>query len=173
MAEARIRPIRIGDVDSIMGWVNDPDVVRNFQNFDMKITREQEIAFLEKMIASSDDRLFTIGAEDGVHIGNVGLHGISSKNQLGRLALIIGRKEYRGKGYGYSAVKEVLRYAFDTHALNKIWLVVFKENERARHIYEKAGFTVEGILRQEYADRDGKFHDLMRMAILREEYRAK
>lgn len=170
MAHAHIRPICLEDVDGMMTWVNNPDVVRNFQNFDKQFTRKEEIVYLEKMLASPNDRLFAIETENGDYIGNVGLHGISSKNKLGRLALIIGRQEYRGRGYGQSAVREALRYAFENYRLNKVWLVVFKENERAQHVYEKTGFNVEGILRQEYADRDERFHDMVRMAILRGEY---
>ena len=172
MGNARIRPISLQDVDNIMKWVNDPEVIKNFQNFDLKITREQEIAYLEKMVTSNSDRVFAIEAEDGTYLGNVGLHGISSKNRLGRLALIIGNQAYRGQGYGQSAVCAVLKYAFEERNFNKVWLMAFQENERARHIYEKAGFHIEGVLREEYADRSGKFHDMVRMSILRNEYYA-
>ena len=170
MTQAILRPLEIKDLDKIMEWVNDPKIVFNFQNFDLKITREAEKAYLEKILASADDRLFAIETENGTYLGNVGLHNISSKNKLGRLALIIGNKEFLGRGYGQSAIKELVKYAFDECGLNKVWLIVAKENEKAKHIYEKVGFAIEGFLEEEYADRLGKFHDMVRMRMLRREY---
>lgn len=166
----KLRPLQIEDVDNVMTWVNDPKVVFNFQNFDMKITREAEIAYLEKILTSNDDKLFAVETENRTYLGNAGLHGLSSKNRLGRVALIIGNKKFWGKGYGQNAMRELIKYAFDECRLNKIWLIVDKENEKARHIYEKVGFKIEGILEEEYADRTGKFHDMIRMRLLRREY---
>lgn len=169
-AQARIRPLLMSDLDNIMTWVNNPEVVINFQNFDMHITREAEKAFLEKALANKDDRMYAVESESEEYLGNAGIHGISSKNKLGRLALIIGNRDYQGRGYGQSALKELLKYAFEENGLNKVWLIVLKENEKGIHIYNKTGFNVEGILREEYADREGKFHDMIRMSMLRKEY---
>ena len=48
-------------------------------------------------------------------------------------------------------------------------LSVFAFNERARRAYEKAGFQVEGRLREAIA-RDGRWWDEIQMGILREEW---
>jgi RimJ/RimL family protein N-acetyltransferase len=71
----RLRPIRLDDVDHI----NEPDVTRNFADMSTKITREQELAFLSKMIASDADRLFAIEDDDGGYLGNAGIHKIQDQ----------------------------------------------------------------------------------------------
>ena len=167
---AQLRPLRMDDLDNMMEWINNTEIIINFQNFDMNITREQEQKFLERILASESDRMFAVEDENGIYLGNAGIHGISSKNKLGRLALIIGKKYFQGKGYGQSALKQLLKYSFEDCQLNKVWLVVMKENSKARHIYEKTGFVVEGELSEEYADRTGNFHDMIRMRMLRREY---
>ena len=53
---------------------------------------------------------------------------------------------------------------------NRIWLGVNAANERAVRAYEKAGFVKEGLLRQEQF-RNGRYDDVVRMAVLRDEYK--
>lgn len=41
-----------------------------------------------------------------------------------------------------------MRHALDGQGLNRVELEVFDFNPRARHVYEKAGFRLEGTRRQ-------------------------
>lgn len=82
------------------------------------------------------------------------------------MSILIADKEARGKGYGKSAIKQLLEIAFNQLKLHKVWLVVFEENEKARGLYRKCGFQEEGILKDEYFVK-GKYHDMARMAIIR------
>ena len=173
MKHARLRPLQMTDLDSIMPWINDPEVVKNFQNFDKEVTREEEQRYLEKMLASPHDKLFAIETEAGEYLGNAGIHDIHTKNNEGRLGLIIGNKKQWGGGYGQSAVRALIQYAFEVCDLHRIELRVFEENAKARHIYQKVGFVEEGVMRKKYADREGKYHDMVLMAMLREDYEAR
>ncbi len=53
--------------------------------------------------------------------------------------------------------------------LNKVGLEVFSFNKAAIKCYKKLGFIVEGTLRQELF-RAGKYHDVIIMGLLREEW---
>jgi RimJ/RimL family protein N-acetyltransferase len=53
--------------------------------------------------------------------------------------------------------------------LNKIWLRVEIDNEKAIKSYRKMGYVEKGILRQDRL-RNGEFVDRLRMSILREEF---
>ncbi|MET0190072.1 MAG: spermidine acetyltransferase, partial [Pseudonocardia sediminis] len=53
--------------------------------------------------------------------------------------------------------------------LHKVFLIVSTENEKAIHIYRKAGFVVEGELREEFFA-DGRYRDALRMGILQHEH---
>ena len=54
--------------------------------------------------------------------------------------------------------------------LHRLELDVFSFNPRARRVYEKLGFQVEGVRRQAIPDGDGWGDDIL-MAMLEEEWR--
>lgn len=169
MAHAKLRPLAMSDLDNLMTWVNDPDVVGNFANFKLPISREKEQQYLETILASETDKAFAIENENGEYLGHIGLHQIHWPTRSSRLAAIVAKKDQRNKGYGQSAINEILRLAFEEYNLHKVWLVVFEENELARHVYRKCGFVEEGILRDEYYHR-GRYHHMVRMSILAQDF---
>ena len=76
-----------------------------------------------------------------------------------------------GKGYGEDAMRILMRLAFEKLRLNRLSLRVFDFNHRAIACYEKCGFKREGVLREDHFA-EGRFHDVIVMAILRSEYDA-
>ena len=54
--------------------------------------------------------------------------------------MVIGEKDYCGRGYGTDAVLVLQRLAFDKVGLHRVHLHVFDFNERAISCYEKCGF---------------------------------
>lgn len=167
----RLRPIRLDDVDSIMEWINEPAVTRNFADMSKQITRDQELQFLEQMIASETDRLFAIEDDDGAYLGNAGVHKIYWPAKNGRVGLVIGRRDVHGKGHGQRALRLLCDMAFGELGLHKLWLIHFVDNARMHHIATKHGFVVEGTLRDEYFH-GGGYHDMVRMSLLEHEWRA-
>ena len=87
------------------------------------------------------------------------------------LGITIGDPDDTGRGYGSDAIRALLAFGFGELRLERIWLDVYDYNERARQVYERIGFVHEGTLRHALF-RDGRFHDVHRMAILRGEWDA-
>jgi RimJ/RimL family protein N-acetyltransferase len=85
--------------------------------------------------------------------------------------MAIGEHAQRGKGYASDAVNALLDFCFGQLRLERVWLVTDEVNERAQHIYRKAGLVEEGRLRRAFYQ-DGRFQDDVRMAILRDEWEA-
>ena len=54
-----------------------------------------------------------------------------------------------GKGLGTEATKMLCKYGFEVLNLYKIYLLTNSSNVKARHIYEKVGFKLEGLHRGE------------------------
>ncbi len=104
-------------------------------------------------------------------IGGIDLRGIAWTDRIAEIGIVIGVKEYWGKGYGTDAMRVLMRLAFDTMNLHRLWLRVFDFNPRAIRSYEKCGFRREGLLREDKFMR-GRYHDALVMAILEHEYRA-
>lgn len=102
-------------------------------------------------------------------IGYAGLSGISVTNQSGEYFLFIGEKALWGKGVGTAVTKQIVHLGFTSHQLNRIMLTVSELNMGGLKAYLKAGFVVEGRLRQA-ACRQGLFHDKIVMSVLKAEW---
>lgn len=77
----------------------------------------------------------------------------------------------RGHGLGTWAVETTRDFAFGELGLHRLELDVFSINPRAQHVYEKAGFRIEGVLRDAIWLGDGYCDDVL-MALLEDEWRA-
>lgn len=161
----KMTPLKAGNIDDIMSWVNDPEVVKNLQHFNKKFTRKDEKSYIAKMLASKNDFVFSFyETAGGKYIGQGGIHQISWENKLGRLSVIV-KREHWNKGYAQEILSMLTNFAFKNLDLHKIWLMYWRENKKAEHLYKKLGFKKEGILKDEYFWK-GEYHDMVRMAII-------
>jgi RimJ/RimL family protein N-acetyltransferase len=98
-----------------------------------------------------------------VHIGN-----IQTAMRSADIGLAIGLPADRGQGYGPEALRLAVQFCWRELNLQRVALTVLASNPWAQHVYEKAGFQVEGRLRRAtYVD--GRYHDVIVMGLLRPE----
>ena len=168
--KTKLRAIEREDLPIFVRWFNDPEV-RQYLAMYMPMSMAEEEKWFERQLEDQDSRIFAIETEDGVHIGNCGLHNFDWKNRRAVLGISIGEKEYWGKGYGSDAVRTLLGFAFGEMNLHRVQLEVHDFNPRAIRCYEKCGFRHEGRLREARFS-DGRYHDELMMGILREEFEA-
>lgn len=69
-------------------------------------------------------------------------------------------------------MKLILDFGFLEMNLHRIYLRVFSFNSRAIKLYEKLGFQQEGKSRESIF-RNGKWHDIIHMSIMQNEYAEK
>lgn len=167
--ETKIRPLNRDDLDNIMSWVNDPEVVGRYAYFTKPFTEEEESIWLENKVNSDVDRFYAIENEEETYLGNVAIEKIHWPSKHGALSITIGNKNERGKGHGQRAVNLVLDKAFNEHRLHKVHLCVAEDNLVGRHVYKKCGFIDEGNLRDHYIV-DGKYVNMYFMSILDYEF---
>lgn len=150
-------------------WTNDDDYMRML---DDDPVRPQSIANFASFGGEirPDDYYFHLRtlAEDQV-IGFVVLHTIKWRNRSALLAIGIGDKAFRGRGYGQDALKLILNYAFSELCLHRVSLTVMDYNTPAIRAYERAGFVREGAQRQA-VQRNGQYYDLLMYGILDDEW---
>ena len=85
-------------------------------------------------------------------------------------SLAIGEPSLRGQGIGTQMVIKLLTLGFEQLGLHRIDLVVFDFNKAAINCYKRAGFTIEGRLRD--ARRFGdQYWSLYQMSILAPEWK--
>jgi RimJ/RimL family protein N-acetyltransferase len=123
-----------------------------------------------KKIGFEEVRL-AIETKEGLAIGMCGLHRGRPEDRNAELGIMIGDKSYWSNGYGTDAMLTLLRLGFDSMNLHKVSLGVFEFNERAQACYRKCGFVEEGRSREEYFQ-DGRYWDIVRMSVLRDEFKA-
>jgi RimJ/RimL family protein N-acetyltransferase len=156
-----LRPTCFDDIHEIMTWINDPGVLATFANF-RTISFEQEAAYLLDLLRSKSDFTFTVLC-DGKYAGQASVNKIYWAALNGRLAIFL-TKEHRGHGVGERALKLLIDRAFNEIGLRKVWLMVRKDNLRARALYKKAKLREEAVLVDEYVDpATNRFIDMIRM----------
>lgn len=152
-------------------WRNDPEVVDLLGNNFLFITEEVDNAWYDNYLNNrrTQVRLAIVALDTGNHIGNVQLTDIHPINRSAEFSILIGDRRYWNKGAGTYAMQEMLRHGFLDLNLNRIVLTVLPHNAPAIALYQKCGFVHEGCDRQAIY-KGGTYHDLLRMALLREDY---
>ncbi len=152
-------------------WRNDLEVMFSTSPTLDLYSIEETKHFVENIIlGSSNSKSYIIeDNETNKPIGITSLVNIDVKNRNAELIIDIGEKSYWGKGLGTEAVRTILEYAFLELNFHRISLRVFSLNPKAIHIYTKLGFKQEGVSRQSLY-RNGEWHDIINMSILKDEY---
>jgi RimJ/RimL family protein N-acetyltransferase len=168
-----LRPLDMADVKSITRWHSDREIMALFalttagsekywsEWLDKKLMSPNTIYF--GVVKKNDDRL----------IGYIHLEEIYWSHKLCRdLGILIGEKGEWSKGYGTEAMELMMRYAFEELGLHRLELMTFDFNKRGMRVWEKCGFTQEGMMRKARLA-NGEWRDLIFYALLEDEYRGR
>ena len=113
--------------------------------------------------ANSSHNLFLVAEAEGRIVGFSRCEGNSLKRTAHQVEFGVGvLKAYWGYGIGKNLLKESIDWA-DSNHIRKMTLKVLETNEKAILLYEKCGFEVEGILREDKFLRDGKYYNTVLM----------
>ncbi|MBD7969182.1 GNAT family N-acetyltransferase [Paenibacillus gallinarum] len=112
--------------------------------------------------------MFTIENLDGDSIGGINLNSINERNGTFSIGIVID-KEYRGKGYGTSAMKILLKYAFLERRLNKFNDCVLEGNVGSAQMMRKLGCIQEGVRRQ-VVYVNGRYLDFILFGLTKDEF---
>ncbi|BDG02781.1 GNAT family N-acetyltransferase [Anaeromyxobacter oryzae] len=165
-----LRPLVHEDAPRLTGILNDEAVRRNLR-LERPVSLAAEQEFIAALARATDEVVVGIVARPhGRLVGVTGLHHLGDPARQSEFGIFLGGPEEWGKGYGQEATRLIVGYGFEALGLNRVWLHVHADNARGIHAYEKVGFRSEGLLRQA-ALRDGRFVDVVSMAVLREDWR--
>jgi RimJ/RimL family protein N-acetyltransferase len=168
----RLRALEREDLKLLAGWLNDPEVRKNLSMYNPISMGQEEIWYENMLKQPSDEQPLAIEVpeEEGWRlIGDISLMHLNWRVRDAELGLYIGEKSFWNRGFGRKAIRLLLRHAFQTMNLNRVYLRVNETNLRGIRSYEKAGFMHEGRMRQA-AFLDGHYIDLLLMSILRNEW---
>jgi RimJ/RimL family protein N-acetyltransferase len=167
----RLREYRKEDIPMRLSYINDPELQKYLIcDTPYPMTLHEEEKWFESISALGNTYKFAIETlEETKFIGGCSINDVDWKNSVATVGIFIGNKDYWGKGYGTDAIITLDSFIFTQMNINKVRLTCYSFNDRAIKSYEKCGFKIEGVLRQEMF-KDGKYHDKIAMGILREEF---
>jgi len=167
-----LRPLELSDLEKITAFRNN-QASRDYFAEDILYpsTHLENEQFIKDFTQNKSSVVLAITIrENDKLIGYAGLTKISRVSQNAEYFIFIGDETEWNKGYASEVTRLIVEYGFETINLHKVWLAVFEENVAGKKVYQKAGFSEEGFLR-ESAFRNGKFHNIILMGILKEEYK--
>ncbi len=169
----RLRPIGRDDLPLLRAWFADPVVMRHWGQPAPLVTEDRFAADLQGRFARfADAGYFMIQPHDAPPIGRIEFERLDPQTASAEVMILIGDRAAWGRGYGTDAMVTLLRYLFHERNLHRVALTVIAWNRRAVRSYEKAGFVVEGTLRDDLYF-EGRYHDQTVMSILRPEFDAR
>jgi len=135
---------------------------------------KDELAFIISMaVAWRKFKNFDYGSfrkEDGLYMGNIGVHTINWKNHYCEIGYwILG--DFEGHGYMSEAVT-CLEDALFEIGFNRVQIRCSTTNKRSANVPTACGYCHEGTMRQDGIDL-GKFRDTHVFSKLRSEWKAK
>ena len=169
--KVRLRAYTKEDIPIRLSYINDIEIANSLTaDVPYPITLHEEEKWFESISSGSDKYMFAIETIDGNHfIGGCSINDVNWKNSVATVGIFIGDKDYWGNGYGNDAMNILISFIFNEMNINKIRLISYSFNKRAIKSFEKCGFVIEGILRNEVF-KDGTYFDKIAMGILREEF---
>lgn len=166
-----LRSICANDLDDIFEFSSDPQVAYHM-TWEANKTKSETLAFIHSVLEGYKNGLSAEWAivEKGNQkvIGTCAFIDWSNEHSKAILGYVINQL-YWGNGYAVEAVKELLKYGFDTLNLNRIEAHCDIDNIASEKVMKKLGMSSEGILRQNQYIK-GTFRDTKIYGILQVDY---
>lgn len=160
-----VRSYRSDDAESLAMNANNRAIWRNLRDgFPHPYSIENGTAFIDRALAASPETNFAICVDDKA-AGGIGfvLHP-----DVERISAEIGYwlgEPFWGRGIVSEALVAVRDYAIKTHNLRRVFAVPYEHNKASARVLEKAGFQLEGRMRNS-AIKEGKVIDQLLYAYI-------
>jgi RimJ/RimL family protein N-acetyltransferase len=166
--DVTIAPITLDHAANMYRWMCDPSVSRNV-GLRTEPSMEKTLGWIRHALQDPTIRPYAILLDDQ-HVGNVVLDRIDTWVACARLSIYVGHTAHRGAAIGRTAIYRATQVGFQTLGLHKVWATIHVRNWASISAFNGAGFSIEGVLRDEFA-LDGQRVSLLYMGILDDEFK--
>lgn len=167
--DCTIRKWQVEDKYELAQNLNNMKVLNNLRDgLPYPYTEADAEEYILAMLSADKDSTyaFAITADDKV-IGSIGVFRRDNIHcRTAELGYYIG-EPYWGQGLMTSAVRQICEYVFDNTDIIRIFAEPFAHNIASCRVLEKAGFTMEGVLRSN-AVKNGAIVDMKMYALIKE-----
>jgi UDP-4-amino-4,6-dideoxy-N-acetyl-beta-L-altrosamine N-acetyltransferase len=144
--------------------------VADYMYTDHLISPEEHAAWFSRVLKDPTCK-YRIIVCDGEDVGVSNLYEIDRLNRRCHWGFYVGSSNVRGKNIGSHLEYTVLNCVFDELKFEKLCCPVLSFNRGVIEMHRRFGFVQEGLLRKHIWKR-GAFHDVVCLAILKEEWEA-
>jgi putative acetyltransferase len=162
-----LRPAAVDDAPFVAALVSHPDVAP-FLAAVRAATVEEVRAEIERALAEPDACGVLVIEADGRPVGTVAWERVNRRSRIvsvGGLAVDPGAHR---SGVASGALHELVPYLLGEKGFHRVQLEVYGFNERAAALFERAGFTREGVRRKAYL-RGGEWVDGILFGLVEED----
>ncbi len=163
----KIRKIDSADLVVRVDWMNNPKVYKTM-HFVPPISLENTKKWYESNLNNNKRFDAAFEDEDGNLVAFGGLTNIDYSVRKAEFYIFV-NPNMQGKGIGTSATRMLCKYGFDILQLHKIYLFTNGSNLGAKKTYEKVGFVLEGVHREENIIAE-KFEDRLYYGLLAKDF---
>ena len=166
-----LRPLEVGDLEGgYVSWLNDDEVCRFNSHHVFPYTEESGRSY----IASQQDNrtalvLAIVDRHSNEHIGNISLQSIDYINRSAEFAILLGEKQFWGKGYSKEAAFMLLQHGFLELGLERIYCGTSEQNVPMQKLAAYLGMKEEGRRRRALF-KHGVFRDIIEYGVLKTEF---
>lgn len=141
-----LRNVTLDDVnDTYYQWLNDPQVNQFLETRFVVQSKTKIAEFVTSKEESTNEILLAICDKNNkLHIGNIKIGPINWHHRRAEISLVIGNKNYWGKGVASQAIQLVSEFSFQVLNLNKLMAGAYKNNIGSIKAFQKCGYKIEG-----------------------------
>ncbi len=152
-----------------VGWLDDPEVVRFSEQRLRAHTLKSCRAYMNSFEGTPNYFWACVTRGPDIrHIGNANAY-VDTRNKVGDVGILIGEKNYWGKGYGLEVFAAVTDYLFRENHVRKVTAGTVAANTGMVRIMERAGMKEDGR-RVRHVLFDGQEFDVVYAALFRDDW---
>ena len=170
MDRIKLRPWRESDIPAVARYADNPRIAANLRDVFPPTYRPEDADWFVRDCMARDGQgvLFRAIDLDGQAVGSISVTvGADVYRRSGELGYWLAEPLW-GRGIMTAAVTAMCREGFEAWDIVRIHAQPFARNLASRRVLEKAGFTLEGTLRQ-CVCKNGEMLDACIYALIREE----
>jgi RimJ/RimL family protein N-acetyltransferase len=164
----KIRQWRESDAPDLASALSNKKILDNLRDgLPFPYTEKDGLDFIKAMLSAEKNDTFPFAVTvDDKAIGSIAVFRQGNIHRLtGELGYYIA-EEYWGNGIMTQAVRQICEYVFKNSDLIRIYAEPFAYNTASCRVLEKAGFQLEGVLRNN-AIKNGKVLDMKMYSLIK------
>lgn len=139
-----LRAVEPEDLDLLLEWENDQEnwVLSGTLNPFSKSLMKSYIENTHLTIYQTNQYRFMIELVDSkICIGSIDIFDFDPFHKRAGLGILIGSKNYRGKGYAKEALTLIVNYCFNHLDLHQLFCNILSDNEISLNLFQHQGFV--------------------------------